>query len=148
MVNAWRDLPHVAQWWDQEDVFDAEDLRDPKLSLNIVFFDDTPIGFQQSYSVHGWDFTHHFEHFPPGTRGIDQFIGPDAWIGRGHGSAFVRTYAEVLLANGAPFVATDPHPKNGRAIRCYEKAGFNAHGPVLETEWGPILPMSRKAPTP
>ncbi len=145
MLNAWRDLPHVAEWWDDDDVYDADDLRDPRLSLSVVYCGETPIGFQQSYSVHGWDFKHHFGHFPKGSRGVDQFIGPADWLGKGHGSGFVRAYVEMLFADGAPVVATDPHPDNARAIRAYEKAGFSAHGPVMETKWGLILPMSIRA---
>ena len=60
-----------------------------------------------------------------GTRGIDQFIGEADMLGRGHGSAFIRAFIDRLLANGAPRIVIDPDPANARAIRAYEKAGFD-----------------------
>ena len=35
-------------------------------------------------------------------------------------------------------IQTDPSPDNGRAIRCYEKAGFQRVG-VVDTPDGPAL---------
>ena len=61
---------------------------------------------------------------PDGTRGIDQFIGEPDMVDRGHGSAFIKTFIDGLIAGGAPRIITDPDPANARAIRAYEKAGF------------------------
>ena len=63
-----------------------------------------------------------------GRDGIDQFIGEPDFIGRGHGSAFIRDFVERSFAAGAPRVVTDPHPRNARAIRAYAKAGFHPIG--------------------
>ena len=87
---------------------------------------------------------HHFSFLPPGSRGIDQFIGEPDMIGRGHGSAFVREHVDRLFAGGVPAVGVDPDPENARAIRAYEKAGF-VRGPVQDTEWGLSLLMTRYA---
>ena len=35
-----------------------------------------------------------------GTRGIDQFIGEPDMVNRGHGSAFIRTFIDELMAAG------------------------------------------------
>ena len=59
-----------------------------------------------------------------GTRGIDLFIGEPDMIERGHGSALIRAFADERLRQGAPRMVTDPDPANLRAIRAYEKAGF------------------------
>ncbi len=146
VLTAWRDLPHVARWWDTEPLFDADDLTDPRVSMSLVLCDGTPFAFQQTYSVKGWDFRHHFDAFPTRTRGIDQFIGLPDFLGQGHGPRFIKVALARMFADGAPAVATDPHPDNARAIRAYEKAGFRPHGPVMETKWGRILPMSIWAP--
>ncbi|MBA1636771.1 AAC(6')-Ib family aminoglycoside 6'-N-acetyltransferase, partial [Escherichia coli] len=37
-------------------------------------------------------------------------------------------------------IQTDPSPSNLRAIRCYEKAGFERHGTVT-TPYGPAVYM-------
>jgi aminoglycoside 6'-N-acetyltransferase len=63
-------------------------------------------------------------------------------LGRGHGSAFIRAFADQLLAGGTPRVVTDPEPANARAIRSYEKAGFR-HDRIVDTPDGKALLMVR-----
>ena len=63
-------------------------------------------------------------------------------IGRGHGSAFIRHFADRLLAIGTPRVVIDPDPANARAIRAYEKAGFRRER-IVDTPDGPALLMVR-----
>lgn len=60
------------------------------------------------------------------TCGIDQFIGEPSLVDCGHGSAFVEALVADLFGAGAPRVITDPNPRNARAVRAYEKAGFRA----------------------
>ena len=76
------------------------------------------------------------------TRGIDQFIGKPDMIGRGHGSGFIRQFADGLLSSGIPRVVTDPDPDNGRAVRAYARAGFQSDR-VVDTPDGPALLMVR-----
>ena len=68
-------------------------------------------------------------------------------IGKGHGPAFIAERLKTLFEEGAPVVATDPHPENARAIAAYRRAGFSEFGAPQATRWGPVLPMkaSRKA---
>jgi aminoglycoside 6'-N-acetyltransferase len=101
-----------------------------------------PFAYAQDYSPHDWD-DHPFAHLPPGSRGIDQFIGEPDMLAQGHGTAFVREHAHRLLAAGAPALGTDPHPDNGRAIRAYEKAGFGRASEPLDTRWGRAVLMER-----
>jgi len=82
---------------------------------------------------------------PPGTRGIDQFIGEADMLGCGHGSAFIRAFVEGLLSDGTPRVLTDPDPANARAVRAYEKAGFRRQREV-DTPDGRALLMIRDTP--
>jgi aminoglycoside 6'-N-acetyltransferase len=79
---------------------------------------------------------------PPGTRGIDQFIGELEMLGCGHGSAFIRHFTDGLFSAGTPRVVTDPSPTNARAIRAYEKAGF-VRDHIVDTPEGPALLMVR-----
>ena len=62
-------------------------------------------------------------------------------IEKGHGSAFIAERLEALFEEGAPVVATDPHPDNARAIAAYKKSGFREFGAPRKTPWGLILPM-------
>jgi aminoglycoside 6'-N-acetyltransferase len=81
---------------------------------------------------------------PPGTRGIDQFIGEAGMVDRGHGSALIRAFTDDLLGAGAPRIVTDPDPENARAIRAYEKAGF-VKDKLVDTSDGIALLMVRNA---
>ena len=65
-------------------------------------------------------------------------------VGRGHGSAFIRAFVDRVLAGGAPRVVTDPDPDNVRAVRAYERAGFEKSG-LVDTPDGTALLMVRNA---
>ena len=143
MLLEWQAQPHVREWWDSNEPYDQEELRDPRVSRFIVWFDDRPFAFMQDYSVHGWE-EHHFAYLPKGARGIDQYIGDPKMIGAGHGTAFIGERMSLLYDSGAPVIATDPHPDNERAIAVYRKLGFEPSGQPQETQWGRILPMLAK----
>ena len=146
LLRRWQALAHVAEWWGAEDAFDEDDLADPRIDQRIVSLGGTPLAFMQDYAVHGWEGGHHFDHLPPGSRGIDQFIGLPDMLGRGHGTALIAERVAALLAAGAPVIATDPHPDNARAIAVYTKLGFRPMGAAQDTPWGRILPMGLTAP--
>lgn len=140
LLNAWVARPHVACWWGEGEVFDAEYLADPQAALWIVALDGRDFAFAQDYAVHGFG-PHHFDYLPAGARGIDQFIGEADLMNRGHGGALVRRQLDRLFSGGAPVVGADPHPDNSRAIAAYRKAGFRDTGVVRETPWGRSLLM-------
>ena len=111
----------------------------------IVAADTRPFAYLQCYNISAWDAG--FGPQPAGTRGLDQFIGEQDMLGRGHGSAFIRDFAERLLADGTPRVVIDPDPDNARAIRAYEKAGFSRDR-LVDTADGVALLMVRDAGAP
>jgi aminoglycoside 6'-N-acetyltransferase len=143
MLTGWRSNAHVREWWDSDEPYDEADLADPRVTRWIVSNAGRPFAFMQDYAVHGWE-EHHFAHLPKGSRGIDQFIGDPEMIGVGHGSAFITMRMQALFDRGTPVIATDPHPKNSRAIAVYKKLGFEPFGPPQKTQWGLILPMCAK----
>ncbi|MCR9134379.1 MAG: acetyltransferase [Alphaproteobacteria bacterium] len=140
LLKAWQSTPHVSAWWDSDEPCDEAYLADSRVARWIVSFAERPFAYMQDYTVHGWE-GHHFAHLPKGSRGIDQYIGDPDMIGVGHGSAFISKRMQALFDDGAPVVATDPHPDNQRAIAVYRKLGFEPSGPPQETRWGIILPM-------
>ncbi|MGB0695145.1 MAG: GNAT family N-acetyltransferase [Rhodospirillaceae bacterium] len=141
LINGWRDNPHVAQWWDDDGDYEPDWLDYGRVRQWIVSHGDRPFAYIQDYTVHGWE-GHYFAHLPLGSRGIDQFIGAPDMMGGGHGSALIKARLAMLFAEGVPVVATDPHPDNARAIKAYQKAGFQIAGPALDSHWGRILPMT------
>ena len=75
---------------------------------------------------------------------MDISIGPPELVGKGHGSAIVRQFTDMLFEEGCPRVVIDPHPDNLRAVRAYEKAGFCAFD-TRTSIYGPALMMARDA---
>jgi aminoglycoside 6'-N-acetyltransferase len=108
----------------------------------IVASEGRPFAYLQCYDLTAWNSG--FGTQPRGTRGIDQFIGEPDLLDRGHGSAFIRTFADGLLTAGTPRLVTDPDPDNARAVRAYEKAGFHRDR-MVDTPDGPALLMVRNA---
>jgi aminoglycoside 6'-N-acetyltransferase len=88
----------------------------------IVSANGGDFAYIQCYDLTAWNSG--FGEHPNGTRGIDLFIGEPGMIERGHGSGLIRAFVDERLTQGLPRMATDPDPENPRAIRAYEKAGF------------------------
>jgi aminoglycoside 6'-N-acetyltransferase len=143
LIQRWLALPHVVEWWgkpDEQYALVSGDLDEPTMHQFILAQAGRPFGYLQCYDLTEWNAG--FGPQPEGTRGIDLFIGEPDMIGLGHGSALLRCFADELLQKGAPRMVTDPDPANGRAIRAYEKAGFEQQH-VVETPDGPALLMAR-----
>jgi RimJ/RimL family protein N-acetyltransferase len=131
-LHEWLARPHVAEWWQPTLTFAEleEEHAEHFAGISAVkpYFalaDGAPIGYIQSYTAMGSGGGWWTEEQDPGVRGIDQFLANAEDLGRGLGSLMVRTFVEELFGDPAVTrVQTDPSPKNGRAIRAYEKAGF------------------------
>lgn len=77
----------------------------------------------------------------PGVRGIDQSLANASQLGKGLGTKLVRALVELLFNDPeVTKIQTDPSPSNLRAIRCYEKAGFERQGTVTTPD-GPAVYM-------
>ncbi|MBC7841654.1 MAG: GNAT family N-acetyltransferase [Gemmatimonadaceae bacterium] len=148
VIHEWINRPHVSAWWDSPVTF--EDVQadyapclaaDSDTSVFIAQLDGKAIGFIQSYvaarSSDGWWPTE----TDPGVRGIDQFLADEDALNRGLGTLMVRAFVARLFTDPAVTrIQTDPNPGNARAIRCYEKAGFERVG-LVDTPDGPALLM-------
>jgi RimJ/RimL family protein N-acetyltransferase len=152
MLCEWIARPHVAAWWGAPPTLaECEEEYGPLIDglvshrAHVALLESAPLGFIQSYvpaECHddGWWLDEH----DPGVRGIDQFLAEPAQLGQGLGTAMVRAFVERLFQDEAVTrVQTDPSPSNGRAIRCYEKAGFVAAREVVTLD-GPALLMYRE----
>jgi len=143
LIQRWLALPHVREWWGDpaaQFTLVSGDLAEPAMDQFIVSAAGGDFGYLQCYDLTAWNSG--FGAHPPGTCGIDLFIGEPAMIERGHGSALIRCFVEGRLASGAPRIATDPDPANERAVRAYEKAGFKRVR-MVDTPDGPALLMVR-----
>jgi len=145
MIERWLAEPHVREWWGdpaEQYALVRGDLDEPAMDQYIVSADGRDIGYVQCYDLTAWNSG--FGEQPDGTRGIDLFIGDADMIEQSHGSALIRAFADERLRGGAPRMVTDPDPKNRRALRAYEKAGFTRVG-IVDTPDGPSLLMVRDA---
>jgi aminoglycoside 6'-N-acetyltransferase len=143
LIQRWLALPHVRQWWgDPQEQYTlvSRDLDEPAMDQYVVSLDGDPFAYLQCYDLTAWNSG--FGQHPQGTRGIDLFIGEPDMIERGHGSALIRAFADERLRQGAPRMVTDPDPANLRAVRAYEKAGFERVR-MVDTPDGPSLLMIR-----
>src|SRR5229473_3580079 len=143
LIQHWLTLPHVREWWGdpgEQYALVSGDLDEPAMDQYIVSVAGSPFGYLQCYDLTEWNSG--FGTQPSGTRGIDLFIGEPMMIERGHGSALLRCFTDDRLGRGAPRMVTDPDPANGRAIRAYQKAGFEKDR-MVETPDGRALLMVR-----
>ncbi|MDP1866157.1 MAG: GNAT family N-acetyltransferase [Bradyrhizobium sp.] len=143
LIRRWLALPHVREWWgDPAEQYSlvSGDLDEPAMDQFIVSVPGRPFGYIQCYDLTAWNTG--IGQQPPGTRGIDQFIGEPDMIGCGHGSAFIRSFVDDRFKIGAPRVVTDPDPTNHRAIRASENAGF-IRDRLADTTEGEALLMVR-----
>ena len=144
LIRRWLGEAQVRDWWgdpDEQFALVSGDLDEPAMDQFIVLADRKLFGYLQCYRLTAWNTG--LGPQPEGTRGIDQFIGESDMIGRGHGSAFIRQFADAQLKHGLPRIVTDPDPLNARAVRAYEKAGF-VRDRMVETLDGPALLMVRE----
>ncbi len=102
----------------------TKDSRDDRVSSWIVELNSRPFAYMQDYSVHGWD-EHHFEHLPPGSRGIDQYIGDPMMIGHGQRTAFIRRSGmHELFAAGGPVIAVSRIQRRPEPSPSIESSNF------------------------
>lgn len=147
LLHEWLNRPHVHEWWEENVTWDyvresfTGDIANPMIEPMLACLDGEPVGYVQVYRVLGADPQWWQSETDPGARGIDQFLANAAQLNQGLGSRMVREFVASIFADPAVTkVQTDPSPRNGRAIRAYEKAGFRRVGEV-QTPDGPALLM-------
>jgi aminoglycoside 6'-N-acetyltransferase Ib len=135
MLHDWLNRPHIVEWWGGEearltlaqtrDEYSPGVMAKANVTPYIAMLGDEPIGYAQSYVALGsgggwWE-----EITDPGVRGIDQLLADPARLGQGLGTHMVAALVEHLFSDpDVTAIQTDPSPANVRAIRCYEKVGF------------------------
>lgn len=147
MLHGWMARPHWIEWWGPAPTLAEVQadygawISDPaQVQPHIALLDGEPLGYIQSYVAMGsgggwWE-----AETDPGVRGIDQSIADAALLGKGLGTAMVKAWVAKLFADPqVTRIQTDPDPRNARAIRCYEKAGFRAVGEVLTPDGTALL---------
>ncbi len=129
-MKRWLRKPHVLEFWPEQ--MTDKQITEKYLShidSNIVFpfliyFSETAIGYIQAYQANhvgdGW-----WPDEKEGTYGLDLFIGEVDYLGKGYGTKVIKSFLNhIRNTHEVRKWIIDVDPKNTRAIRCYEKAGF------------------------
>lgn len=91
----------------------------------IVETEGKPFAFMQCYRLTDEEYKNCGYSIEETIYGIDQFIGEPELFGKGYGTRMVTEFlAFIFDEKGADAVIVDPELTNPRAIRCYEKCGF------------------------
>ena len=130
LLIAWRADRRVNEWYGGLEEATPEALRvdwddEAWCERGIIELESRPVGFVQWYPAEAETAAQY--RLPPGPRywGIDIFLGEPSLFGQGIGTQVVRMLSNQLLDEHiADIVVIDPHQRNKRAIRSYEKAGF------------------------
>jgi aminoglycoside 6'-N-acetyltransferase len=140
LLLEWLSREHVKEWWDGgEDTLEkvAHNYGEEEEGLERFILVEMrgdmekPIGYFQHYLV------------ADGSIGIDQFIGEEDYINRGVGTKAIHLFVEMIKReHRPPAIILDPSPDNKRAIRCYEKVGFQ-HYETKEGVEGGLAYMMR-----
>lgn len=117
----WLLKEHIRKWWnDGDDTLEKVALHygEKADTARFILIEvketlEKPIGYFQYYPV------------SKNTIGIDQFIGEEDYLNRGIGEKAIKLFVEMIKERHKPTgIILDPSPENKRAIRCYEKIGF------------------------
>jgi len=113
LLVRWHADPEVARFWDGE-TFTADEIRDrlARSDVNhyVVEAGGEPVGYLQAWR-------------DDDARGLDMFLIPSA-RGRGYGPDAATALAGRLSADGGPPLTVDPYAWNERAVRAWQRAGF------------------------
>ncbi len=125
------------EWWGEPDrelsgIRDKVEGRDTTQPF-VFFYDGEPAGYIQYWSVgdevdggHAAD-TPWLLEVPREAVGVDLSLGRPELLGKGIGTAVLRAFLAGLFAEGCETIVIDPDEANARAIRAYEKAGFEVY---------------------
>ncbi|MEW9502885.1 GNAT family N-acetyltransferase [Jeotgalibacillus marinus] len=91
----------------------------------ILEYKNEPIGYIQCYKITEAEYKAYDYSENENIFGIDQFIGEVEHWNKGIGTLLVTLIVNYLVEHKkADRVVMDPQIRNTRAIRCYEKCGF------------------------
>ena len=134
LLKRWLKSPHISRWWGnpEEEFGYIRDMVEGRGSTRpfICMLESRPIGYVQMWFVgehrnEPWVTSHPWlRMLPSSSIGVDITIGDPDLLSIGVGSTALRIFCEQLRADGYRTIVIDPDPDNSRAVRAYEKAGF------------------------
>ncbi|QEC53427.1 aminoglycoside 6'-N-acetyltransferase [Anseongella ginsenosidimutans] len=126
LLRHWDKQPHVIACDPNDDwQWETELVRDPYWREQLIAeLDGRPIGFLQIIDPALED-SHYWGDVPANLRAIDIWIGEEADLGKGYGTAMMQAALERCFKKKAiTGILIDPLESNLRAHRFYERLGF------------------------
>lgn len=132
LLVKWLSNPDVLRYYEGRDnPFNIQKVREEFFQENdyvkrcIIEYENTSIGYIQYYEVEEeYREKYGYEHGDT-IYGMDQFIGEPMFWNKGIGTLLVKSMVQYIMDElKADSVIMDPQTWNKRAIRCYEKSGF------------------------
>ena len=149
LMCEWLNNEHLQKWWRKGEIT-LEEVREKYLPRIIeqdsaipylAVLEEKAVGFIQYYSVTNGNPNWWPDEPGPDVFGIDTFLAEEENLNKGLGTEMVKHFVKFLFdEKNAMQVRVDPRPDNFRAIRCYEKAGFNQIQPITNPD-GPAIMM-------
>lgn len=129
-LHTWLNSEHVLPYWTQNDplpvVRETIEGRanDDTQTLYIGYLDHVPMSYWESYWAAEDRISDYYDS-DPADQGIHLLIGPEEYLGRGYGAPLVRAMVEFQFRHPeTDRIVTEPDVRNERAIRVFEKSGF------------------------
>lgn len=129
-IIKWIRSSHVIEYWDSAQNVDdihlynkyTKRLNEDDIDTYIIQITGKSIGLIQTYFV---DDLKPFKIFDI-AKGIDLFIGEVDYINKGYGTDIMKRFLQHQVFNDETvrYACIDPEVANERAIRVYEKVGF------------------------
>lgn len=153
LMFQWLQKPHVKIWWDPDldwtpdllqekygthaDGYYVENGIKKPLRAFVVEAKNEPVAYVQLYNVHNYPGADAIpkDELAPSSAGLDMFIGEEAFVGKGYGTAILKEFLAQHVAPSHEACFVDPDKKNLQAIRAYEKAGFRSLQEMGNTLW-------------
>ncbi len=133
-LQRWLRAPHVTQWWGETTLADALGSAAPR-DVRMIFADARPVGFLRWHVLTRHELDEAGLHeIAAGGADLDLLIGVPELLGQGIGSrALALAIGEITSTLRPPFFSLCTDTANLRALRCYQKSGFNIARQFLES---------------
>ena len=150
MLGTWMERPHWREWWGNpiEELGYVREMVEGRDSTRpfLILLNERPTGYIQVWQmadamVEPWLTEAPWLHLmPEGAVGVDISLAEAESLNRGIGTVVLGCFVEMLRDEGIREIWIDPDPENIRAVRAYEKAGFE-RVPGITDDTGACLLM-------
>ncbi len=149
LIRGWLVRKDIQEWWGPASATETEvnmALRTEHSLCRIIEAGGAPVGYAHAVDATIWgdDLP---QDLAPGTWDLDLFIASEDHRGKGVGQAALSILKdEVFATTLAVAVCVFPSIRNERAVRAYEKAGFQWQRIWNDPYMGPSWFMIAKRP--